>query len=155
MLIRYVLLMSTCLLAIGCPKLEKEVDDVEAVQLILFWLTGEQRLPGFTEDSPDPLRGKEGPTIFLICDFLPAEAKVTTNPRFRRVSEAEYQQLTAGLEDIYKIGAFVRITVARTEREHEFVVMKGLSLRAGHKHALTFRKTDQGLRAQGKLLEVW
>ncbi len=160
MWIRYVILMSACLLAIGCSKPEKEValtegDEVEAVRFILLWLTGEQRLPGFNEDCPDPLQGKEGPTIFLISDFLPAEAKVTTNPRFRRVSEAEYRQLTAGLKDIYKIGAFVRITVARTEREREFVVTKGLSMRAGHKHQLTFRKTAQGLWAKGKLLEVW
>lgn len=128
-------------------------DKAAAVRLLLGWLTGDERIPGFDRDYPDAYRMKGNATTFLVCDFLPADAQVTENPRFRRISQAEYDKAFAdqGM-DAYQHGSYLRIVPAgETGQEFTFVVENMMNSRAGHRYRFVFRKTGQGLTANGEL----
>jgi hypothetical protein len=133
------------------------IDKLEAVQLILAWLSGDQRIPGFKEDYPDAEWMKGTRPTFLVCDFLPADAPATANPKFRRISRAEYDKaFQPGLEVAYKRGSYLLIELAgETDGEVTLVVNNFLDPRAGHKYRLVFRNDGGGLRAKGQLEMVY
>jgi hypothetical protein len=163
------LLIGFALLATGCsakpaahhPPAQgppAQVDKAEAVRLILAWLSGDGRIPGFDQDYPDAKWMKGERPTFLACDFLAADAHVTDKPKFHRISQAELDKTfrEQGLEAAYERGSYLRIKLAdESDGKFTLVVENMLNARAGHQYRFVFRQDGAGLRATGKLELVW
>jgi hypothetical protein len=155
MSMRSAILVGALLLVPGCTsghstRITPE-DKAEAVRLILAWLTGDGRIPGFDQDYPDPMKTKDGKPILLVCDFLPADVRLTDNPRFHRVSQAEYDKAVA--EDHSDLFEQVRLRIevrGDSDQELKLLVDNHVSAKGGHQYGFVFRKTSQGLTASGE-----
>ncbi len=137
-----------------------EKDKVEAVRLVMAWLQGKERLPGFNENYPDfrLMQADERGKTFLICDFLPMNADLRTGPRYRRISQGEYDKLVKGL-DLNARYAKGGVVIVREQKQGDTLfrieVSNHMGPRAGHSYTFTFRKTPEGLLTEGKMVEVW
>jgi hypothetical protein len=136
------------------------VDKTEAVRLILTWLTGEGRIPGFDEDYADAKWMKPGgKPCFLVCDFLPPGAHVTDNPKFHRISQADYDKdfREKPLEAVYRRGHYLRI-VQEDGNEQDFTLFVSImhNAKAGCDYRFVFGKDAQGsLSASGRLILIY
>jgi hypothetical protein len=148
------MLVGAILLATGCSSQPAPASKDEAVRLVLAWLTGDGRLPGFDQNYPDAGRMKGKSPTFFVCEFLPADAVVTENPKFHRISQAEYDKAFRenSLEAVYAQGGYLRIDLAGESSGEVTLLVKNMTIaRAGHSYRFVFRNDGAGLQVSGKM----
>jgi hypothetical protein len=137
----------------SCPQQDK----VEAVRLILAWIGGEQRVPGFDEDYPDAEWFSHDERVTtVVCDFLPADANVIEGARFRRLSGDEWKAtLSEEGAGGFDRGSHVSISLeADSGQEMVLYVRISKHAKAGHAYRFVFRKSFGRLKAKGELKGV-
>ena len=68
----------------------RESDKVEAARQLVAWIVEEQTVPGFDEEYPDAKHVRNKTLFLLCCDFLPLDARLSTDPRVQRVTRTEF-----------------------------------------------------------------
>ena len=89
--------------------------------------------------------------FFVVCDFLPPDAAVSLDPRVHRIVRSDYDSTFK--KHGYGGNDYLIIKLLEESNEHyTFGVMNAYGYLAGHVYSFVFRRTDDGLEAEGELL---
>lgn len=131
----------------------RDHDDRQAASQLVAWIVEEQAVPGFGEEYVDARLVRNTKQYFVICDFVPSDVPLSTDPRVRRISEQEYK--AAYKEYGYDDTAYIWVERKTQSRAHltvDFSIVSGDL--GGHGYRFEFRRKLWGLRATGQMLWV-
>ncbi len=125
----------------------------DASRRLVAWVVEGQSVPGFRNAYPDAQWMPNTKRFFVICDSLPPEVPLSTDPRVQRVTAQEYEALF----ETHGFGETDYITIELKSESTRTIVLEFTNVfgpLAGHGYRFEFRRTLIGLRATGQLLWV-
>jgi hypothetical protein len=131
----------------------QDSDKAEAAEALVAWIVEGRSVPGFGEPYPDAQHMPACKRFFVICDFVPAEVPLSSDPRVKRITEDEYKAVFK--EHRYDDTVYIRIAL-KSESDRVLVVdfSNAFGFLAAHGYTFEFRRKLCGLGASGKLLWV-
>jgi hypothetical protein len=132
----------------------RETDQHEVARVLVAWIVEDERLPGFGEHYPDAQHMPGQIRFFVICDFLPEDESISSDPKVRRIAESEYKAIFKQYG--YGNTDYLAIELKEvTEDSCTFELSNMFSRSAGHDYQFVVSRKLWGLRFSGKLLRVY
>ncbi len=131
----------------------RETDKTEAARHLVTWIVDSKPIPGFGELYPDNKWMPGQKRFFVICDFVPADVKLSSDPRVQRISGREYDAVFK--QHDYDKTAYIRLGL-KEESKRVLVVefSNSFGWLAAHGYRFEFRRKLWGLHARGRILWV-
>ena len=125
-------------------------DKEEAARMIASWVLSDQVIAGVTDSYPDSELVASKQRIFVVCDFVPTEFRLSRDARVHRVTESEAKAL-------YQEFGFAGCDYLTIRLQEEgksrlrIEVSNWLGGQAGHGYLFTLRRNAFGLTATAEL----
>jgi hypothetical protein len=88
------LLATMTIVAVGIGSFVlTERDLTHQTRLVVAWVVEGEGIPGCEEDYPDWEHMRDVKEFIVVCDYLPSDSVISSDPRVRRISREEYDSM--------------------------------------------------------------
>lgn len=125
-----------------------------ATRHIVSWIAEGLPLPGITPVKDGYSTNRLDGNISVICDYLPKEIQISTNPCINRLSRPEYKATTKERGWNKGVGYITIVWTKTGDSGHVqgFIVLSNLKNSHQTWHEVVFTKTPEGVKAKYKYL---
>jgi hypothetical protein len=125
-----------------------------ATRHIVSWIAEGQPLPGITPIKDGYSTNRVDGNISFVCDYLPKEIQISTNPCINRLSRPEYKATTQERGWNKGVGYITIVWTKTGDSGHVqgFIVLSNFKNSCQTWHEVVFTKAPEGVKAKYKYL---